>query len=178
MNKKIFKIKSFTKKTSKLSKQKIEEIYKIKDSFWKYGKSSQASWFKQNVKRGDMHNLLVNRQKLVGYTLLRKREMKIRDRTKKNYFLIDTVIIRKDKRKKKLSNELMKLNNSVLLKYKKVGFLLCKKKLIKFYSKYSWEKISNKKFTLNNAQTNRNGMIFNIDKKLLKNKKNIINFNT
>ena len=51
MNKKIFKIKSFTKKTSKLSKQKIEEIYKIKDSFWKYGKSSQASWTKQNVKR-------------------------------------------------------------------------------------------------------------------------------
>ena len=86
MNKKIFKIKSFTKKTSKLSKQKIEEIYKIKDSFWKYGKSSQASWFKQNVKRDDIHNLLVNKQKLVGYTLLRKREMKIRDRKKKKLF--------------------------------------------------------------------------------------------
>ena len=104
--------------------------------------------------------------------------MKICKKKRTNYFLIDTVIIRKDNRKKGLGNELMKLNNSVLLKYKKVGFLLCKKKLIKFYSKFSWNKITNKKFMFNNVKVNKNGMVFNLSKKLLENKKNVINFNT
>lgn len=178
MNNEILNIKFSTKKTSDLSKKIIKEIYKIKDSFWKYGKNSQKLWFRNNVKKNDIHNLLIYRNKLVGYTLLRKREMKICKKKRTNYFLIDTVIIRKDNRKKGLGNELMKLNNSVLLKYKKVGFLLCKKKLIKFYSKFSWNKITNKKFMFNNVKVNKNGMVFNLSKKLLENKKNVINFNT
>ena len=86
MNSEILNIKFSTKKTSDLSKKIVKEIYKIKDSFWKYGKNSQELWFRNNVKKNDIHNLLIYRNKLVGYTLLRKREMKVYKKKKNKLF--------------------------------------------------------------------------------------------
>ncbi len=37
---------------------------------------------------------------------------------------------------------MMNFNNFIIEKKKKPAFLICKKKLIKFYAKYDWKKIN------------------------------------
>ena len=136
-------IKLISKKTSKLSNKEIRSICLLKNTYWKYGINSQITWFKKNVKSFDIHNMLLINKELVGYTLLRVRKMKSRFISK--YFLFDTLIIKKEFRKKKLSNSIMNFNNSVIKKNKKISFLLCEKKLIKYYNKYGWVKLNKKK---------------------------------
>ena len=60
-------------KTLQLSKNKVTEICRLKDSQWKFGIKSQYQWFKDNVKKNDIHNLLYLKSQLIGYTLLRIR---------------------------------------------------------------------------------------------------------
>ena len=155
-------IKLISKKTSKLSNKEIRSICLLKNTYWKYGINSQVTWFKKNVKSFDVHNMLLINEKLVGYTLLRVRKMKSHFISK--YFLFDTLIIKKEFRKKKLSNSIMNFNNSVIKKNKKISFLICEKKLIKYYNKYGWVKLNKKKIRVMDGKFNKNGMIFNCKK--------------
>ena len=136
-------IKLISKKTSKLSNKEIRSICLLKNTHWKYGINYQLTWFKKNVKSFDIHNMLLINKELVGYTLLRVRKMKSRFISK--YFLFDTLIIKKEFRKTKLSNSIMNFNSSVIKKNKKISFLLCKKKFVKYYNKYDWIKLNKKK---------------------------------
>ena len=99
-------IKLISKKTSKLSNKEIRSICLLKNTYWKYGINSQVTWFKKNVKSFDVHNMLLINKKLVGYTLLRVRKIKSHFISK--YFLFDTLIIKKEFRKTKLSNSIIK----------------------------------------------------------------------
>ena len=88
----------FSKKTKELRNIEIKKILILKNSFWKFGIKSQKKWFKENVKKRDVHNFLFLNSKLIGYTLLRLRKIK---NLKNFYFLLDTMIIKKELRKKK-----------------------------------------------------------------------------
>ena len=101
-------------KTSKLNKNKIIEINRLKDSEWSFGVNSQLDWFKNNIKKNDIHNLLYFKSKLIGYTLLRRRSFNSKNKLKKKYILFDTFIIHKNYRNKKLSNLLMIFNNTII----------------------------------------------------------------
>ena len=89
--------------TLKLNKDKIIKISKLKDSQWRFGINSQLEWFKNNIKRNDIHNLLYIKSKLIGYTLLRRRSFNNNNLLKK-YILFDTLIIHKDYRNKNFLN--------------------------------------------------------------------------
>ena len=156
-------LKLISKKTSKLSNKEIRSICLLKNTHWKYGINYQLTWFKKNVKSFDIHNMLLINKELVGYTLLRVRKMKSHFISK--YFLFDTIIIKKEFRKRKLSNSIMNFNNSVIKKNKKISFLLCEKKLIKYYNKYGWVKLNKKKIRVMDGKFNKNGMIFNCKKR-------------
>ena len=94
--------------TKKLLDQEIKEICLLKDKEWGFGLKSQIKWFRNNVKKYDINNLLYLKSKLIGYTLLRKRTYKLKNSSKKNkYLLFDTLIIDKKYRKKtfKFNNE-------------------------------------------------------------------------
>ena len=69
--------KLLSKKTYQLSNKEIRAICLLKDTHWKFGLSAQLEWFKKNIKSFDIHNILIINKKLVGYTLLRARKMKI-----------------------------------------------------------------------------------------------------
>ena len=80
----------------KLKKNQVKEICFLKNKEWKFGIKSQIKWFKNNIKKNDIHNMLYSKTKLIGYTLLRKRTYKIENsRRNKNYLLFDTLIIDK-----------------------------------------------------------------------------------
>ena len=131
-------------KTSKLNKNKIIQISNLKDSQWRFGINSQIEWFKKNIKKNDIHNLLYLKSKLIGYTLLRRRSFNNNNKLKKRYLLFDTLIIHKDYRNKKLSNLLMIFNNTIIRETGLFSFFICKNDLVNFYKKYDWIKLKKK----------------------------------
>ena len=155
-----FSLKSIS--TYKLSKNQIRTICVLKNQKWKYGIRSQLIWFKENVKRNDIHNLLYVNIKLIGYTLLRKRTCNINKmKNKSKYLLFDTLIIDKKYRGKKLSNLMMFFNDKVIKKTKNFSFLRCNKKLINFYKKFDWIKLKTSNFAMKRDLFSSYGMIFN-----------------
>ena len=151
-------------KTSKLHKNKIIQISNLKDSQWSFGINSQLEWFKNNIKKNDIHNLLYFKSKLIGYTLLRRRSFNNNNKLKKRYLLFDTLIIHKDYRKKKLSNLLMIFNNKIIRETGLFSFLICKNNLVSFYKKYDWIKLNKKNIKVVDHPFSTNGMLFNTNK--------------
>jgi hypothetical protein len=156
-------IKLTSKKSSELFKEEIFAICFLKNTYWNFGLNSQIKWFKKNVNPNDLHNMLIINDKLVGYTLLRIKKIKLN--LIRRYFLFDTLIIKKKFRKKKMSDLLMKFNNKIIKKNKKISFLICRNKMVKFYQKYGWIKMKKKTFEVIGHPFNMNGMIFNYTKK-------------
>ena len=151
-------------KTSKLNKNKIIQISNLKDSQWRLGINSQIEWFKKNIKKNDIHNLLYLKSKLIGYTLLRRRSFNSNNKLKKRYLLFDTLVIHKDYRNKKLSNLLMIFNNTIIRKTRLFSFLICKNDLVDFYKKYDWIKLNKKNIKVLDHPFSTNGMVFNTNK--------------
>ena len=139
-------MKLYSKKTNKLSKIQINEICKLKNSHWKFGLESQKKFFFKNVGLNDIHNLVLLKTKIIGYTLLRHKKIKFLKNHRK-YLHFDTLIIKKKFRGKKISKKLMKLNNKIIKKKKSFSILLCEKPMIKFYENFYWEKLDKKLIT-------------------------------
>ena len=150
--------------TQKLKKDKVIQICKLKDSQWNFGIKSQLEWFKNNIKKNDIHNLLYIKSKLVGYTLLRKRSFNTKNQIKKKYILFDTITIHKEYRNKKLSNLLMIFNNTIIKETGLFSFLICKNDLVGFYKKNNWIKLNKKNIKVIDHPFSTNGMLFNTNK--------------
>ena len=95
----MIKIKS--DKTINLKKEIIISICQLKDSHWKHGLKSQLSHFKKYIKNKDIHNLLLVKKKIVGYTAFRLRKFRLKNKESK-YLLLDTIIVEQKFRKKKI----------------------------------------------------------------------------
>ena len=149
-----------SKKTHQLKRKEIKKICILKDSKWKYGLESQMKWFRDNIKKNDIHNMFFIKNILFGYTLLRERKCIIGCGEQK-YLLFDTLIILKSFRNKKLSYLIMNFDNKIIKQNKKMSFLTCSSNLIKFYKKFGWKKISKKQIKVIGRSFSTNGMIFN-----------------
>lgn len=161
-------------KTNQLRKSDLNKIIKLKDSFWRFGKFSQLKWFKENIMKNDIHNLLFFKEDLIGYTCLRKKKF-IKEKKKINFLLFDTIIIHPNFRKKGLSKILMKKNNSVIKEKKLISILMCSSKLKNFYKKFKWRIESSEKINFIGLNLKKNLIFsFNVNFKF-KNLKLLIN---
>lgn len=133
-----------SKKKNLLTKEEILNICKLKNSFWKWDLKNQKIWFENKVKSNDINNLIKINNKIVGYTLLRKRSCKINNK-KEQYLYFDTFIISEKYRNRNLGRLLMEFNNSIILSEKKFAFLICKKELINFYKLSRWKQFNSYK---------------------------------
>jgi len=66
----------------------------------------------------------------------------------------------------------MKFNNNFIRKEKKLAFLVCRTKLIKFYKKNNWLKLKKNQFKFYNGKNNNNAFLYNhaqikLEKKLM-----------
>tara|TARA_B100000700_G_scaffold84575_1_gene95219 strand:- start:3718 stop:4236 length:519 start_codon:yes stop_codon:yes gene_type:complete len=163
-------IELISKSKKNLSNNEFNSICLLKDEYWKYGLKKQKIWFKKNVKSNDLCNILVFKKKIIGFTLLRKRSL-IYLRKKYKYLLFDTLIIKKQFRKRKFSYLLMIFNNLVIKKENKLSFLICDKNLVNFYKKYNWKKIKRNSFKLLDHHFSTNALTYNFEKKLNKGNK-------
>ena len=83
-------------KLQELDKKLIKNICNLKRTFWKFSLNSHLKWFKNFVKKNDVHILLYNKKILIGYNLLRTRTFfKNSYKTSNKYFYFDTLIIAK-----------------------------------------------------------------------------------
>ena len=159
-------------KTKKLSEIEKANICKLKNSNWNFGIKSQIYFFNKTYKANDIHFLIENKNKVIGYNCLRKRDIFISNR-KSNYFLFDTLIISKRYRKKNLGGLLMHFNNTYIKNENMISILLCEKKLKKFYSKFGWVNFNSK--YIKNFKKDKYVMTFN--NYLFKNSKKDIEIN-
>ena len=161
-------------KKKKLKKKQIFSICKLKNSFWKWNIKNQLEWFKVKVYKNDINNLLLIDDKIIGYTLLRKRKARF-DNKSFNYYYLDSFLIDKRFRKKKLGEKLILFNNKIIRKLKKHAFLICPKEMVNFYLKYEWTISKKKSFKLIdhtpkwlNSKSKINALTYNLKKKNIK----------
>ena len=147
-------------KTNKLDENLVNLICKLKNSHWKTTFKLQKFFFTKNCKRNDLHSMLIYKEKIIGYTMLRKRKL-----DKKNFYLLfDTMIINRGFRNKGFAKILMNYNNLIIKNNNLSSILVCEKKLISFYRKFSW--------TLSNFKTkNSNKFTMSYNYRKLYNKK-------
>lgn len=166
--------------TEKLNSNLVNQICILKNDFWRFGVKSQMKWFKKNIYSKDIHNLLFLRNKLIGYTALRKRSCVLYNtKSKKNsinqYLLFDTILINKLYRGNGYSNLLMKFNLKKIVEKKRMSFLICEKNKLKFYKIWKWRKLKKKNFRLINHKSLKHGLVYNY-KKILNNNSYLILF--
>jgi len=161
-----------SKNKKNLSTNEINDICLLKDDYWKYGLKKQKIWFKKNVKSNDLCNILIFKKKIIGFTQLRRRSL-IFLKKKSKYLLFDTLVIKKQFRKKKFSYLLMTFNNLIIKKENKLSFLICDKRLVNFYKKYNWKKINKKNFKLVDHHFSTNAFTYNLKQKLKMSKKTL-----
>ena len=130
--------------TKKLSNAQINKILSLKRQVYKFSISSQKNWFNKNMNFNDINNLLIFKNKIIGYTALRLKGCNI-NKKKKTILIFDTFLVERKLRKKGFGSELMHFNNSVILKKNLGSVLLCNKSMIKFYRRFGWKIINNKK---------------------------------
>ena len=153
------KIEIVTKKTTDLKRKELQEIYYLKNQFWNYGIKSQINWFRINVGKLDLHNMIMLKKKLIAYTLIRKKNYSLKN--KKKFLLIDTVVVSRVFHKKGYSNILMNYNNLIIKKLGLNAVLVCKKSLIKFYKNFNWNKTSKSLYNIGNLKKNYIVLKFN-----------------
>jgi len=156
--------KLFSIKTEKLSKKQISDICKLKMVYWKYNYNSQINWFKNNIKKSDLHNCLFLGDNLVGYTCLRRGKI-FSFNNKYNFLLFDTMCIGEDFRGKSYGKILMQYNNFIIKKENLTSFLICRSNVINFYEKTGWKKLqSNFDFDFRKNTKDKTLMVFNKSK--------------
>ena len=143
-------------RTSSLSENQIKLICNLKNQEWRFGIKSQLNFFKKNIKKNDLHNLLIVKEKIIGYTCLRRHKS---NHYKKYIFLFDTIIIDKKYRNMGYAKVLMTYVIKNIKRFKRNSILSCNKDMIKFYKKYGWKILLNKHYERNN---NNVFLIYNI----------------
>jgi len=146
--------------TKKLSKETIIDICKIKDEHWSFGLKSQLKYFKKNIKSFDIHNLMYKNNELVGYTVFRIRKIFLRGEYKK-YLLLDSIIIKKNYRKKNYGRLLMRYNNKFIRNKKMLSILFSTKNRSNFFRKYLWKMLYRKNCILLDHKLSEKIMYFN-----------------
>ena len=149
--------------TDELSSSDIDQITELKDSYWSFGKNSQLSWFKNNVKKNDIHNIVKVNKSIIAYTLLKLRTYEDPFSVKESKYLnFDTMIIKKKNRNFPNLRKLMKHNNEIIISNKMLSFLLCDDDKINMYKFFGWRVIKNNYFRIYDRPFKQKGMIFNI----------------
>lgn len=129
---------------NKLNIINLNKIIEFKKTFWKYTSASQKNFLKKNSLPNDIHLLIfTNKKELVGYSFLNFREICIGDKIE-TAIIVDNILVKKSLRGK-LGIRLIRIINKKIMKLKKIGILICNKRLITFYNFLNWIVLDKKK---------------------------------
>jgi predicted GNAT family N-acyltransferase len=150
---------------SDVTESDLKEIIKIKTIAWPYAYEKQLKWLNENLNSSDLHLLLKKDDKLVAYLNLVNIELEINNQIIQSVGVGNVCSAEKQKG---YGNELMNRTNRFIVKSKRPGLLFCKSELLKFYNKFDWIVLDNKKVSLNFDNEKIESMIFNSDQNIQK----------
>ena len=107
------KVEVISQYTKNLNKLKIDKICKLKkQNYSAWNLKSQKIWFKKNIKKNNIHNMIFIKNKLIGYNCLRGYYYK----KKLIFYLFDTIIVDKKFRNLGISKFIMSKSNEIIKK--------------------------------------------------------------
>lgn len=145
---------------SNITKENLDEIIRIKSTAWNYSYDKQKQWIDDNISLSDFHLILRKGDENVGYMNLINIEFLMNGITCRGYGIGNVCSVRKGFG---YGKELMDMTNCFIVSNNKIGVLLCKNQLVKFYEKNGWRLLSRDKITFDLDNSHIETMVFNID---------------
>ena len=144
-----------------ISNSDLIEIIRIKSAAWPFSFESQAKWIESKIRSFDMHYILYDDFKPVGYLNLIPINITINNTQIRALGIGNVCSIEKGKG---FGAALMNSLNSYLHMVDTVGILFCKTGLVNFYEKFNWLLI-NRQISFNRTEINDiNIMTYNFKK--------------
>ena len=148
-------------KTSNLKNSDKNKIFFLKNQFWKYGLNNQKKWFNKNIKKNDLHLLIKKKSIILAYNCLRKKTI-----NSYKYYVLDTIIVDNNFKKRKLGRYLIGLNKLISYLNDSPIFLKSNKKSVQFYKKSEFSFLIKKKGFFYFQFNNKNKKLEKFFKKL------------
>lgn len=142
----------------KLSQELLNEIIQVKSIAWPYNYNDQCEWINNNLKSSDIHVLLFDGDRAIAYLNLVNIIIQIDSTALSGFGIGNVCAIEKGKG---WGKELIKEVNQYLLENKRVGFLFCKDKLVKFYTECEWRLITNQYFEISDITSQVYTFVYN-----------------
>lgn len=142
-----------------VSSDNLKEIINIKSIHWSYSEEQHKNWINKNLLQDDLHLLIYESDRLIGYTNLIHTKVMINNNLSSFIGIgnVCTLISGKGH-----GNILMQSVGDVLLSRDWKGILFCKSYLINYYEKFGWELINQEKI-IDNTNSDINIMTYNFN---------------
>ena len=130
-----------------MNKLDFEEAIEIKSKQWAYGYYDQYVWMKKNLQKSDLHVFLKKNNRNVAYLNLIDIKVSINhDDIKIDAIGIGSVCA--ICRGYGYGNEIMSLVNEYIIRENKIGLLICKRPLLKFYKNLGWYQLNHENYDI------------------------------
>lgn len=147
-------------KHSKISRNDLMRIAKLKDQHWPNGIASQLEWMRNNVFERDDHLIGEDEDGIKAYITLSCLDITI-DEIKQHATGVGCVCVDKRLQGIGIGKELVSEANRFIINHDATGILLCKDELVDFYSKCKWEVLRYQEAKVAGRNYNYNIMHFN-----------------
>ena len=128
-------------KASELSIEYKTFIAQIKNEHWPYGVNSQIKWMDEHIRVDDFHYMGIDKSGMLRAYLTLVHILIDIGNSKEKAFGVGGVCVGKSIEHSGYGREMMSVVNKYIQEENKYGVLLCKDRLIDFYSKCNWQKI-------------------------------------
>ncbi len=127
-----------------ITNEQLNKIVLIKGQHWKYPMDEQLRWISQNLNCYDKHLMIFNKENtIISYMNIVNVKIYV-ENIDYNVYGIGNVCVDINYIGKNMGKLLMCACTSYLNNINKIGILLCKDKLIPFYTESGWKKYNNK----------------------------------
>lgn len=144
---------------SQLTEQDLEKIISLKKIHWNYSTEEHKNWINNNIKKDDIHVLMLENEVLVGYMNLIQTEVFLNNEIQHFLGIGNVCSLEKGLG---YGRELLIGVQNYLFENNYKGILFCKDKLVGFYTKFGWTLIDGSKIISKNYK-NVNVMFYNVD---------------
>lgn len=115
----------------------IKQVIAIKNIAWPHSEESQLAWIEVSLKPEDLHCILLKNEQPVGYVNLVNEQLTKEDGSLVWIWGIGNVCV--IKKGEGYGVALMKKTNEFIILTKRIGLLLCRNSLVRFYEKCGWK---------------------------------------
>lgn len=138
----------------------LEAIIRLKNRVWPYPYYTHEEWIRSNIREEDMHLLLWSEKELIGYLNLVNVEGSITG------WGIGNVVVSPDRQGENIGLLLMNLCDYYLASTHSIGMLICKDKVLGFYTRCGW-KLYDKDVYIRDDKLTHNFLTRRLDNKQL-----------